>query len=341
MPLDSIFVFREQVTESILQLLENTTLGTNGAKYRHLDTGKRIQEIDNPLFLTVERHQKAIGNVTFCRRGKAWYIRYFAFDKMFQANKQKKNHKEKHSHFKEQLEDFFQEKLDPNSPDSIDSFYAYIDPNNAKSMWMAENFGFHTVGKLMTQSFSRIRPVQSIDIEQCFDRDVYKKFIGEKFGTYVHFQSNQHDKGCVYVSRDEFGEIIAFAKISHVHWKIERLPGFLGGFLVRFLPFIPFLNKIIHPNNHQFIVPESVYIKNNNPELMEQFFESMLKRENRNLILWWVDQNELLYTKVRHKMHWGILNRLVGVNAVHVVERTKAEIEPSASPFFVRGIDLV
>jgi hypothetical protein len=74
MALSSIFKIRKEATPALLELLNNTILGTNGAKYRHLDTTSRILEADNPLFLSLERRDKVIGNVTFCQRDNFCYI---------------------------------------------------------------------------------------------------------------------------------------------------------------------------------------------------------------------------------------------------------------------------
>ena len=61
MALSSIFKIRKEATPALLELLNNTTLGTNGAMYRHLDTKSRILEADNPLYLSMERNDKVIG----------------------------------------------------------------------------------------------------------------------------------------------------------------------------------------------------------------------------------------------------------------------------------------
>ena len=104
-----IFKFRTEVTEEILALLESVTLGTDGAHYRHLDTRERIFESDNPLFLSMERHTKVLGNVTFCRREKNWYIRYFAFDGAMQAQGKKKS--SSNGLLKRELNAFFDRQL--------------------------------------------------------------------------------------------------------------------------------------------------------------------------------------------------------------------------------------
>ena len=51
------------VNDKIIDVLTETTLGTNGARYRHLDTKERIFEADNPLFVTIERNVRVWGQV--------------------------------------------------------------------------------------------------------------------------------------------------------------------------------------------------------------------------------------------------------------------------------------
>ena len=112
-----IFKFRTKATEEIITLLESVVLGTDGAHYRHLDTRERVQEADNPLFLSMERHEKVLGNVTFCKRDKNWYIRYFAFDGAHQAQGKKKSSSQ--GLLKRELNAFFDHQLNSGEVESF------------------------------------------------------------------------------------------------------------------------------------------------------------------------------------------------------------------------------
>ena len=125
---------RNEATPAVIDLLESVTLGTNGAQYRHLDTRNRINEADKPVFLSIERNNTTLANITFCQRGDAWYIRYFAFDNRFQSTGSKKSNG--NNMIKREIESFFQDAI---ANEKVKSFYAYIDPKNVKSLWMAEN----------------------------------------------------------------------------------------------------------------------------------------------------------------------------------------------------------
>jgi len=334
----SLLHTKESPTPAIIELLESVTLGTNGAHYRHLDTRTRISEADNPLFLSIERNEKVLGNITFCKRDKNWYIRYFAFDNRFQSSGNKKS--SGNNLIKREIESFFQETLDNQE---AESFYAYIDPNNVKSLWMSENFGFKTIGRIATQSFSRVKPKSSPRIHKIDDWNEVKSIVQSNFSEYQYYFEAQSSKPPFYVLKDQNNKIIALAKINLATWEIKRLPGKLGGVLTKLIPLIPRLNKIIRPKNHSFVIPDSVWVKNNDSKILEELFEGILFEEKRNLILWWVDEKDKLYNSINTKTKWGLLHKIIGVNFAHVVERSnkKATDLTNNQPVFTSGFDFI
>jgi hypothetical protein len=333
------FKIREKETPEIIGLLELVTLGTNGAQYRHLDTAERIKEADNPLFLSMERNNNVISNVTFCRRANHWYVRYFAFSLKFQSTGVKKS--KGTSLLKKELGDYFQSSLDgENERGNVDSFYAYIDPKNEKSLWMSQTFGFETVGEIATQTFSRVNPEASLRVHKSEDWSEVKELVESRFKNYHYFFSEQTSKPPFYLIKDENGEIIAFAKGSISTWEIKRLPGKAGGLLTKIIPFIPGFNRLIRPKRNVCVVPEAVIVKDNNPELLAELFQGILKLENKNLILWWTDVNDNLYSKVKDEVKWGLLHKVIGVSKANIVQRSNTK-STSKQPFYTSGFDFI
>lgn len=343
MKFNSLFKIREEVTEEILELLNETTLGTNGAMYRHLDTSTRIKEIDTPLFLTMERNGKVLGNVTFCQRGEHWYIRYFAFRSFLQRGKKSKLNDKGNSILKQELTKFFDQVFEGSSERKpIQSMYAYIDPNNDRSKWMSQNFGFKTIAQLSTQTFSRISPKKSNRIVELNNWEEVKSIVEENFSDYQYYFDVHCSKPPYFGIKDEKGELLAFARFTTVNWEIVRMPGIMGGILTKLIPFIPFLNRIIRPKNHQFLVPEIVWCKNKDEKLLNELFEGVLALKNQHLILWWVDQKDSFYRAIQSKIKWGILHKLIGTTPVDVVQRTQSTAaNESTTPVFVNAIDMV
>jgi hypothetical protein len=335
------FYLRESPTEELLDLLDETVLGTSGARYRHLDIRNRVLSADHPLFLTLERSNKVLANVTFCRRGLEWYIRFFAFQGALQASGESHSSTKRPGLLKKELSRYFNEKLTGRlDEEQINSFYAYIDPKNERSKWMSENFGFHVAGHLVTQSFSRINPKKSKKLRRIEDWNAVSSQIRQNFSSHRHYNEAQISSPPFYVLLDEQGEQIAGAHIMTVRWQIERLPGRYGAVLTRLIPFLPLLRKLIKPKDHEFIVPDCVWSKENDPDVLQELFSAILHEEKLNLMLWWTDQEEDLYKSVKNKVHWGLFHKFVGAAPVDVVvlENEGKEI---ASPFFVKGWDMV
>ena len=335
-----LFQFHTKASEGVRILLGETTLGSNGAKYQLLDTKDKIDDLDHPLFLTLQRAEKVLGNVTFCRRNGHWYIRYFAFQKQLQSNGKGKS-KNKNSRLKNELKSFFDDALKNGfEMDKVHSFYAYIEPNNVKSLWMTEYFGFKKIGKKVSQTFSRYSPKKKLNLKYSSDWDLVPDSIKDNFRRMNYFYEDVFFQGEFTYALDEKGEFIAFCKTSCANWRIEKLPGKMGGVLVKIIPFIPFLNRLIKPKKHTFIVPEAVWIKENDSNLLSSFFESILAEKKLHLLIWWVDVKDVLFQQSAKKVNWGLVHKISGNSPVLVVAKSlDFSFLEESQPIYSAGMD--
>lgn len=341
MTLHPIFKFRENTNEGVLRLLDETVLGTNGAKYRHADTAEKLKQCDRLVHLTMERNENVLGNISFCRRKENWYIRYFAFKSIFRSKGQQKT-KASDGLLRRELEQFFQEVLNGEYGEDVDQFYAYIDPANQRSLWMSENFKFTTIGQIATQTFSRSFPKKKNVVKVDHVTNEIIELIEEVYKNDQFYTDVQWKKGPFYVLKDDTGAVVACTRYYSAHWEFQRLPGKFGGLLTKVIPYIPFLNRIIQPKDHRFLVPEAVVVKGNDPQILSDLFEGMLECENRNLILWWVDESLPLYASIKRKVSWGILHKITGVHNVNAVCRSQNEVHRKQNkPIYTVGLDFI
>ena len=85
--INKLFNHSTTAPDSVVELLKNTLIGTQGTKYQLLDTEWKIHDLHKPHHIHIVRNNKAIGNVTICERKVnladkkvvALYLRYFAF----------------------------------------------------------------------------------------------------------------------------------------------------------------------------------------------------------------------------------------------------------------------
>ncbi len=331
----------EKPCPQTIKLLKSTYLGTKGAKYKLKNTDQRIKELDSPLYLSLKRKNSILGNITFCRRNSIWYIRYFAFHSSFQSGEKRKHSNNKKGIIKTNLEEFFESVLNNKfKGEKCNGFYAYIDPLNERSSWFSKVFRFQKIDSLATQTFSRLFPKKS----NRFIVSNYNETIGQKlqqqYSNHLFFFQDLLKKSLFYCLRNDENEIIAIARCTKAEWEIERLPGRFGKTLTKIIPFIPVLNLFIKPKQHRFLVTDSVYIKNNEKEILEELFSSLLAHFNERIIFWWVSQQDTLYNQVKNKIRWGIMHRFLSVPAVDVVFKGKKEII-SEKPVFTFGQDFV
>lgn len=326
-------------SDSLIDLLSETTLGTNGAKYQHLDTSWRIHEMDNPLYLCLKRNSKTIANVTFCKREQNWYIRYFAFKNSFQSNKGNEK-KAQSSYLKDELKKFFNSRLQSNK---IKRFYAYIDNENERSLNMSQTFGFKTIASVKTQTFSRVYPKKRADIVLVKDKAEISKLVDGKFKDHL-FYSNHHilnSTGNFYGIK-KGNEVIAFAKFYTANWRIHALPGKNGARLVKVLPYLPLVNKLIKPKKHSFLVPEAVWVKNNDTNLLSDFFETVLAEEKKRVILWWIHAENNLLKLASKSLNWGLLDRFTKPNEVSLITLDLLkDADYQTSNIYTLGIDFI
>lgn len=330
------FEFTDVITPELVELLEQTTLGTNGAMYRHLDVPERIYQTDAPLSFSLRRNEHLLANITFCKRSFGLYLRYFAFDKRFQSSGKARQTMHK-SPLKQEIEGVFQ-RVSSEHPGTFNMCYAYIDARNERSKWMSEQFGFQTKAKLVTQTFSRIYPtkLEGLSVESIHEEHL--NWIRSKYQNHTAYFEEYIKEGSIHCWRNPAGTLLALGKFTNVAWEISRLPGKWGGIFVKTLPYLPILRKLVNVNNHQFLVPEAVCLANESPEVLEAFLAGVLKLENRQMMLWWMDECDPLYAKMKHSMNWGLMHRILGVSPVDVVVR--GAFEPK-EPMYIAAFDMI
>jgi quinol monooxygenase YgiN len=330
------FHLHTEANEKILNLLNSVALGTNGAIYRHQNINQRIKELHDPLHFTLERSNKVIGNITFCRRPVAWYVRYFAFDNALQTKTNVKSRKSDGAS-KKRIAAFFEAILQ----EETNLLYAYIDPRNERSLWMSEQFGFKQMANIATQTFSRIRPRMQPEVHQVATNSNLKQLHQQIFSDYALFftKHTYNEAPWYYIGTIE--DPIAMAKTYRANWVIEQLPGKSGKLLGKIIPYVPGVRKLIGTGEQQFTVIESVYCKPGKEKTLEKLLEGILHLESNHTLIWWVDENCAYYKNAKQKVNWGLLHKINGVNRVTLVGKGKTDRENQKKPYYVTGYDFI
>lgn len=338
MEIEAPFIVRREATKSLLDLLEKTPLGTRGAVYWHLNTEEIIQGLKEAIYISLERHENCVCNITFCNRNGHQYIRYFAFDRIFQTSK-KGRKPSSNRNFKLKVAKMFENELCSTSQ----SFYAYIEPRNDRSHWMRENFGFVKAGQIQTQTFSRIHPQKSSRVVEIVTNEDQLSMLSS-FKDEVFFTPSSLSRMRYYELKNEEGKTLASCRAQLANWKIEQMGGVFGKILPRLIPFLPFVNKLIRPKDFSFVVVDAVFVDSIKPEKLSELLEGVLAEYQKTVLFWWTDEKNPLLRQVQSKLKWGLIDKFIGRPKVDLVVKTKDESllkNLTQQSFFVNGVDLI
>lgn len=332
-------VSSNKISNKLIDLLTGIELGTNGARYIHKDIKTRIKETDNPLSFSLERNDNLVANITFCVRDIGYYLRYFAFSKTYQGKTKRKTiHRSANSSLEKEISNVFEAliKDKPGLP-----LYAYIDYENDRSRLFSERFGFKNHTDIISRTYSRIEPKKNGNVVLINDWRFVSSLVKGAYGMDEFYHEAHLKKGPYVALRDTKGEITACAKFTKVHWQIKRLPGRYGSVLVRMIPYIPLLNKLINPKDHFFLVPDVVISKNNSVREIEMLFDSALQMNQVNSLIWFTDPNKKQYAQLKGRIKWGLLDKILGEKKVALVTRNQSTSYSIKRPVFVSSFDLI
>lgn len=328
----SLFKHQTEHNQDILNLLEKTIIGTNGARYRHLHTARKIGDLVKPNYFTIYRKGNAIANITICERdlfinGKltdTFYIRYFAFDSNFQTKGRAKK-KEKPSYFQTAVSELLDtSNLNVNEPQYKPMIYwAIVDPENSRSLQMIERYGFETISKIKTTAFSRFRPGEKPTVSRATKLDETEIWQQtQQFYKRYNSLSNTHlFKNDNYFILKENGKIIAGIQANEVEWKIEALPGTIGKLLVKTLPYVPYIRRIINPKKYQFLATEGLFWLPGYQNKVATLLEGVLYIQKCHSMLLWTDSKDLKLNQTFKSIKLGWLQKLKTDNAVNLVAK--------------------
>jgi len=330
--LSSIFKHQTTHNPAIINLLENTVIGTNGTKYRHLHTAQKISDLHQPHFFTLYRNDQAMANITICerpmqienRKVDTFYIRYFAFHTAFQTNSVAKQKKKPSLFQKYALSLLTTSNLNVEHPEYEPKiFWAIIDPDNSRSLQMGDRYGFESIAKVKTVAFSRIKlsPQRHVVKSTIAEYDEIWKNIQSFYKDYngltkVHLFKNDN-----YFVLKNNGQIVAGIQANKVEWRIESMPGTFGKTLARIMPYIPFLNRIINPKKYQFLATEGLFWKQGFEHKIQELLEGVLHIQQVHSLLLWTDARDSKINTALKDAKLGLLQKVKKDNTVNVMAK--------------------
>jgi len=316
---------QEEYSPQILDLLKNTLWGTPGKTlYRHLDTSKTINHIISPQFFSLHRFDKLLCTVCLSEREinldgekvKSKYVCYLAANPAISGNGQRNKSErfnEPNGIIKVFMKDVFSKGAlpDPFEPERQKAFfYAYVESDNEQSLHLCSSFGLRSVRKLTTLAFSRFYPkkFESVRRAKIEEYDQVRQKITQYYSNhnfrcldYIFYDDN-------YFVAEADGKIVAGVQANPISWSFKNLPGLSGKVLLKVLPHVPLLRRLINPGKFEFSAFEGIFCEKGYEWILNELFESVLFHQERNTALIWLDVDCPVLKTIRKHCSLGLMD---------------------------------
>jgi hypothetical protein len=353
--------------EGMLEILNHAVQGSEGGlRFQLQNIPERIAAYKDQIrFVSLYRKNKITGTVGSCYRMTGQgnlrypssYIRYLAFDAVYQSDISRK--KKKREVIKPEKDDTFKQKtLEIFSKPHLLEFrqvnesdkhimYAFIESMNERSKNLVNQVGYEYIRSFLTVAFSRFSPkpdnrVNKITSEE--EKDKIRSLLLEFYHDYSLFIPDNAFYGDKYYVLKEGGEIIAGVSAIPSVYKIYDMPGIWGWIYMKVLPKAPYFKRLFHPEEFRHLVFDAIYCRKGKEDKLASLFESVCAIEGYYTGLTWLDDRSYLFDKLRSGVRMGALNRMLNAKPGLVYTRflnfTEKEKEFFYdAPAYISGFD--
>ncbi len=327
------------VPGEVIPLLLNTFLGTPGKTlYQHLQTATKIYDIRHPFFFTLKRLGTLICTVCLAWRKTelaasepidSFYIRYFVANPTFRGKghrNKKVRSNEPNGIIKQFMENVFSsgssiQTFSPHSAKAL--FYAYVESENEQSMHLCHHYRFRPVREMVTVAFSRFSPHAHSCVRkaQPHEYDVLRQRVEAHYAVHsfvctehLFYQDN-------YFVAEQDGRVVAGLQANPTQWAIKNLPGASGKVLIRILPFVPYLRRLINPNKFSFSAIEGIFYEDGCEWAIGALLETAIAAQGYHSALMWFDSACPVLTEVRKHCELGLVDKINASGCAEIIVR--------------------
>ena len=313
-----ITVSVEQTADkSVVSLLQRTIYGTNGPKFQQTGQEVKLKTIKNPIFFILRKHELTIGFCCLCERevgmGTENYLgyhgRYFVIDKNHQGNNYG-------ILINKVAEEYI--KTNATSPSII---YGYLEQNNVRSLTIIQKFKSTSITTLETVIFSRLYPKADgrvIRIKESELPELLQKLESQNAHTIFRTFENINYQNNYFVIKEN-GRIVAGLQANPTRWKIIEMAGLGGKILLKVLPHIPILKRLINPEKYDFLAIEGIFIELGYEDYLYPLLEGVLHYFSMTSALIELDSKSSILKLFKERGDLGLLNAIKKDVKTHVM----------------------
>jgi RimJ/RimL family protein N-acetyltransferase len=313
-------------------LLQRTIYGTHGPQYSHTGQAEKIRHITGPYFFDLWVGEELAGTYCLSERSvrtlakpvPGYYGRYLAVAAAHQGHG--------YGHLLKQEAVRYIKRTQPGPH----LFYSYVEGANARSLQISAKAGFYPLAQFEALVFGRLYPQRDLRFSQlpAAEQPAMRARLVVAYQAYSLVQFDQLFDGGNYFVLRENGEIIAGVQANPVRWRIVAMPGLSGRLLLRVLPHVPVLRRLIKPDNHEFAALEALYVQpGREPELL-RLLESVLAHFGYTSALVMLDTSSPLHKYLKNSGKLGLLQALKQPTYSQVLVKPNGLNQEQVKPLF-------
>jgi GNAT superfamily N-acetyltransferase len=292
-------------TDDIVALLQQTTYGSKGLRYGHLDVKSRTEDLDQPDFHTLYIGDELAAVAAYCHRDISMegyalngiYIRYFSVKEKFQGHGLGKK-------LTQYIDEHYRASVTKPSLG-----YAYIETKNAPSLAVSKRFKQLEIGKFKSIYFSRFFPKKSALVETVSEERI-NELLKENHNKYACYtpQKLNYKKGYRIIKRG--GIIVAGIQANKVNWRIKKLPGLMGWLTQNVLHYVPIIGRLCPQDTYSFVGFEGVFVRYGYLDELFTLMQHCLAEHHVNSGVLALDITDPLFTQLDKHPKLGTMSKL-------------------------------
>lgn len=320
---DTFTLYRtEELTDEIVDFLENTAFGTKDNLYRHYYIREFVNNTPGTDFYFARKNGKElVAMVAFCRRTfvgekpyEGSYLRYFAASPSVRGQKLV-------GKFSGVVIDWLREQQK-----SPIIFFGTIEGRNKASQAIANHLAFEEFAPIRTVGFSRFSPKMKGEVSRVTPEE-WKEILprlDQFYKDYAYWTHAYLNLGNDYYVLKKDGRIVCGAQVHKAHWVVENLAGFIGKYVLPVLPYIPVLRDIFNPKAFHFLNFEGIFVEKGHEADLIDLFESVLHIKKFKTAMLWFDERDAIYQFLEKQGQMGLFNRFTrDAKATFVVDYSR------------------
>jgi hypothetical protein len=197
--------------------------------------------------------------------------------------------------------------------------YGYIEDTNSRSLSISHKVGYRSIGTFTSTLFSRLRPRDRPDVSKLDDVPGMRALLMDQYRD--HALVDLHDS----LLPDEYwvltrhGDVIAGVQASPRKWSLDALPGLSGWLLLRSLPRVPVLRRLLRNRHFDYCSMANLYVKEGHEADFFILCEAVLARLNQVAAMAFGDNTCPVFNRLKGAGSFGALASMGLESQVHVM----------------------